>query len=128
MTKYTYAIGRRKTATAQVRLFSGKGDSLVNEKPLKEYVTRADLLSLVHTPLKAAGLGDFYFTVKVVGSGESAQAQAIAHGISRALVEIDPSVKTVLREAGLLTRDARKVERKKPGLHKARKRIQWSKR
>jgi small subunit ribosomal protein S9 len=126
--KYTYAIGRRKTATAQVQLFAGKGDSLVNDRPLKEYVTRDDLLSLVHTPVKTAGLGDFYFVVKVTGSGESAQAQAIAHGISRALVLVDDSVKTALRSKGLLTRDARKVERKKPGLHKARKRIQWSKR
>lgn len=125
--KYTYAIGRRKTATAQVRLFAGKGDSEVNGRPLKEYVTRDDLLSTVHAPLKIAG-GEYHFSVKVEGSGESAQAQAIAHGISRALVDLDETFKTALREQGLLTRDARKVERKKPGLHKARKRIQWSKR
>jgi small subunit ribosomal protein S9 len=126
--KYTYAIGRRKTATAQVRLFSGKGESEVNGRPLKEYVTRDDLLSVVHAPIKAAGNGDYHFSVKVEGSGESAQAQAIAHGIARALVEVDEAFKGALREQGLLTRDARKVERKKPGLHKARKRIQWSKR
>mgnify|MGYP000146066081 CR=1 FL=1 len=126
--KYTYGIGRRKTATAQVRLFAGKGESEINGRPLKEYVTRDDLLSTVHAPLKVAGNGDYHFSVKVEGSGESAQAQAIAHGISRALVEIDEAFKTALREQGLLTRDARKVERKKPGLHKARKRIQWSKR
>ncbi len=126
--KYTYSIGRRKTATAQVRLFAGKGDSTVNERPLKEYITRTDLLSLVHTPFKVAGAGDYHFSVTVRGSGESAQAQAIAHGIARALVENDESCKTALREHGLLTRDARKVERKKPGLHKARKAIQWSKR
>ena len=125
--KYTYAIGRRKTASAQVRLFAGKGDSLVNEKPLKEYITRDDLRSVVHAPLKASG-GEYYFTVKVSGSGESAQAGAIAHGIARALVLVDETYKKALREAGHLTRDARKVERKKPGLHKARKRIQWSKR
>jgi small subunit ribosomal protein S9 len=125
---YTYAIGRRKTATAQVRLFTGKGTSTVNERPLKEYITRDDLLTLVHTPVKTAGIGEFYFEITVRGSGESAQAQAMAHGISRALVMIDNSTKTALREKGLLTRDSRKVERKKPGLHKARKRIQWSKR
>ena len=126
--EYTYAIGRRKTASAQVRLFAGKGDSDVNGRPLKEYVTRDDLLSLVHAPLKAAGNGDYHFSVIVSGSGESAQAQAIAHGLARALVIIDEAFKTTLRDLGLLTRDARKVERKKPGLHKARKRIQWSKR
>lgn len=125
--KYTYAIGRRKTATAQVRLFSGKGESEVNGRPLKEYVTRDDLLSVVHAPIKISG-GDYHFSVIAAGSGESAQAQAIAHGIARALVEIDEAFKGALREQGLLTRDARKVERKKPGLHKARKRIQWSKR
>lgn len=126
--KYTYSIGRRKTATAQVRLFAGKGESTINERPLKEYITRTDLLSLVHTPFKVAGAGEYHFSVTVRGSGESAQAQAIAHGIARALVENDESCKTALREHGLLTRDARKVERKKPGLHKARKAIQWSKR
>jgi len=126
--EYTYSIGRRKTATAQVRLFAGKGESTVNDRPLKEYISRTDLVSLVHVPFKVAGAGDYHFSVIVRGSGESAQAQAIAHGISRALVLIDETCKTALREHGLLTRDARKVERKKPGLHKARKAIQWSKR
>lgn len=126
--KYTYAIGRRKTATAQVRLFSGKGDSEVNGRPLKEYITRDDLLSLVHAPIKTSGSGEYHFSVTVSGSGESAQAQAIAHGIARALIQVDEATKKALRDTGFLTRDARKVERKKPGLHKARKRIQWSKR
>ena len=126
--EYTYSIGRRKTATAQVRLFAGKGESIVNDRPLKDYISRTDLVSLVHVPFKVAGAGDYHFSVIVRGSGESAQAQAIAHGISRALVLIDETCKTALREHGLLTRDARKVERKKPGLHKARKAIQWSKR
>jgi small subunit ribosomal protein S9 len=126
--EYTYSIGRRKTATAQVRLFAGKGESTVNDRPLNDYISRTDLVSLVHVPFKVAGAGDYHFSVIVRGSGESAQAQAIAHGISRALVLIDETCKTALREHGLLTRDARKVERKKPGLHKARKAIQWSKR
>ena len=126
--KYTYSIGRRKTATAQIRLFTGKGESTINNRPLQEYISRTDLFSLVHAPFKIAGAGDHHFSVTVRGSGESAQAQAIAHGIARALVINDESCKTALREQGLLTRDARKVERKKPGLHKARKAIQWSKR
>ncbi|MBP7823170.1 30S ribosomal protein S9 [Candidatus Gracilibacteria bacterium] len=126
--EYTYGLGRRKTATARVRLFAGKGNSEVNGKPLKEYVTRDDLLSKVHAPLKIAAATEYHFSVVVSGSGESAQAHAIAHGIARALVKIDETFKSALREQGLLTRDARKVERKKPGLHKARKRIQWSKR
>lgn len=125
--EYTYGLGRRKTATARVRLFAGKGNSEVNGRPLKEYVTRDDLLSKVHAPLKIAA-SDFHFSVNVVGSGESAQAQAIAHGLARALVKLDETFRTALREQGLLTRDARKVERKKPGLRKARLRIQWSKR
>ena len=126
--QYTYAIGRRKTATAQVRLFSGKGESTINWRALKEYVSRTDLHATLYAPLKAAGNTDFHFSVIVSGSGESAQVQAIAHGISRALVLIDETHKSALREKWLLTRDARKVERKKPGLRKARKRIQWSKR
>ena len=126
--EYTYWLGRRKTATARVRLFAGKGESKINGKPLKQYVTRDDLLSKVHAPLKIAGAAEYHFSVSVLGSGESAQAHAIAHGIARALVKIDEAFKTALRDAGFLTRDARKVERKKPGLHKARKRIQWSKR
>lgn len=126
--EYTYAIGRRKTATAQVRLFAGKWESQINGRPLKEYVTRDDLFPILHAPMKAAWKNDFHFSVIVSGSGESSQAAAIAQGLSRALVLIDETSKKALREQGLLTRDARKVERKKPGLRKARKRIQWSKR
>lgn len=127
MSKYTYSLGRRKTATAQVRLFSGKGTSTVNDRSLEDYITRDDLRSVVHAPIKIVS-GDYHFSVTVRGSGESAQAYAIAHGIARALVKNDETLKSSLREAGFLTRDARKVERKKPGLHKARKAIQWSKR
>ena len=129
MSKYTYAIWKRKTASAQIRLFEGKGKDMVNGKEIKEYVTRTDLFDVIYTPLKLTKLKEkFYFEVKISGSGESAQAEAIRHGLSRALLSNDESLRPLLKEAGLLTRDARKVERKKPGLHKARKAMQWSKR
>ena len=129
MSKYTYAIWKRKTASAQIRLFAWKGKDMINWKEIKEYVTRTDLFDVIYTPLKLTKLKDsFYFEVKVSGSGESAQAEAIRHGLSRALVSNQESLRPILKEAGLMTRDARKVERKKPGLHKARKAMQWSKR
>ena len=129
MSKYTYAVWERKTASAQVKLFEGKGKNIINGKAMEEYISRADLFDIVFTPLKITKLKDnFYFEVKVRGSWESAQAQAIRHGISRALTEKDSSLRPMLKEAWLLTRDARKVERKKPGRHKARKAMQWSKR
>ncbi len=127
--KYAYAVGRRKTAVAQVRLYTGKGENTANGLPLETYVKRSDLFTTIYSPLKTAGVYDaFHFDVKVEGSGESAQAQAIRHAVSRALVEADENLKKALKGAGLLTRDSRKVERKKPGLHKARKAPSWSKR
>ena len=129
MSKYTYSVWKRKTASAQIRLFEWKGKDMINGKEIKEYVSRTDLFDVIYTALKVTKLKDkFYFEVKVAGSGESAQAQAIRHGISRALVKKDEALRPILKEAGLLTRDARKVERKKPGRHKARKAMQWSKR
>ncbi len=127
--KYSYAVGRRKTAVAQVRLFAGKGESKINEKAVDAYVHRADLFHTIYSPLKVAGVFDaFHFEVKVSGSGESAQAEAICLGIARALVVADENLKQVLRGTGYLTRDSRTVERKKPGLKKARKSPSWSKR
>ncbi|MBP6981421.1 30S ribosomal protein S9 [Candidatus Gracilibacteria bacterium] len=127
--QYSYAVGRRKTATAQVRLFKGKGANTANGLPLETYIKRADLFSQIYAPLKTAGLYDaFHFEVKVEGSGESAQAGAIRHAIARALVVVDENLKSALKGAGFLTRDARQVERKKPGLRKARKSPSWSKR
>lgn len=127
--KYTYAVGRRKTAVAQVRLFQGKGDSTINERKFDEYITRPDLFAKLMAPLKLVGLSDkIHFEVKVKGSGINAQVDAIVHGLARAIVKDNEDHKRALRDAGFLTRDARKVERKKPGLHKARKAIQWSKR
>ncbi len=126
---YTYSLGKKKTASAQVKLFEGKGDSTVNGKNISEYISRKDLFERVFAPLKLCKLDDTtYFSVQVQGSGESSQASAIAHGLARALAEKDSGNRTVLKAAGLLTRDARKVERKKPGLKKARKSPSWSKR
>jgi small subunit ribosomal protein S9 len=127
--QYTYAVGRRKTAVAQVRLFAGEGKSTINELPFDDFINRSDLFNVVLNPFKVTATQDkFHFEIKVEGSGESAQAQAISHGLSRALMTHTPELKATLRAAGLLTRDSRQVERKKPGLHKARKASQWSKR
>lgn len=126
---YTYSIGKKKTASAQVKLFEGKGESVINDRKLNEYITRTDLFDVVFSPLKLCKAdGTSYFVVEVQGSGESSQAAAIAHGLAKALAEKDAGNRKVLKAAGLLTRDARKVERKKPGLKKARKSPSWSKR
>lgn len=127
--KYIYALWKRKTAVAQVKLFEWEGKSLINGKDFQEYVKRPDLFSTMLSPLKlVSGEGKYFFEVKVEGSWESAQAQAIRHGLARALSKIDIGIKKTMKINDLLTRDARKVERKKPGLHKARKATQWSKR
>ncbi|MCD5380426.1 30S ribosomal protein S9 [Candidatus Gracilibacteria bacterium] len=129
MAKYIYAVGKRKTASAQVKLFAGKGKDMINGKLVSEYVTRTDLFDVLYSAAKITKSKDsVYFEVTVTGSGESAQAEAINYGIAKALIEKDPTLRPILKQAGLLTRDARKVERKKPGLHKARKAMQWSKR
>ncbi len=129
MSKYTYTIWKRKTASAQVKLFEWKGKDMVNGKEISEYITRSDLFDIIYSPLKICKVKDnFYFEVAISGSGISAQAEAIRHGLSRALSSSDEGFKKILKAAGLLTRDARKVERKKPGRHKARKAMQWSKR
>lgn len=127
--KYIHAIGRRKTASAQVRLFDGQANSTINGKDVSEYISRGDLFDTAFAPIKLCGLKDkVYFEVKVIGGGISAQVQAIRHSLSRALSTKDEGNKKVLKAAGLLTRDARKVERKKPGKKKARKSPSWSKR
>lgn len=127
--KYTYAVWKRKTASAQVKLFEWNSDIIINGKKASEYISRIDLFDVIYTPLKVCRVKDnFYFEAEVTGSWVSAQIQAIAHGLSRALAEKDEKFRKPLRDAGLLTRDARKVERKKPGKHKARKWMQWSKR
>jgi len=129
MAKYTYTIWRRKTASAQVKLFEGKGNDMINGKKITEYVTRADLFDTIYSPLKICKVKEkFYFEVAIAGSGISAQAEAIRHGLARSLASLDEGYKALLKAEWLLTRDARKVERKKPGRHKARKGMQWSKR
>jgi len=127
--KYLYSVWRRKTASAQVRLFEWSGKNIINWKEVWDYITRSDLFDVVFKPLKICKVKDnFYFEVKVSWSWVSAQAEAVAHGIARALAWKDESYKKVLKQAWLLTRDARKVERKKPGKKKARKSPSWSKR
>ena len=124
-----YGTGRRKTSTARVFLTPGRGRILVNRRLIDEYFGRETARMIVRQPLQVADAVDrFDVTVTVKGGGGSGQAGAIRHGIARALVEYDESLRGPLREAGFLTRDARAVERKKVGLRKARKRPQYSKR
>ena len=123
------ATGRRKTSTARVYIQSGKGDIVVNRLPLDKYFGRETARMIVRQPLAAVDMETkFDVTVNVAGGGPSGQAGAIRHGITRALLVYDAALRPTLRKAGYVTRDARAVERKKYGLHKARKRPQYSKR
>ena len=126
---YYYGTGRRKSAVARVFLKPGKGGFVVNGKTLDQFFARETGRMVVRQPLEltksAAG---FDIMVNVYGGGESGQAGAVRHGIARALIEYDAALKGQLSAAGLVTRDAREVERKKVGLHKARRRKQYSKR
>jgi small subunit ribosomal protein S9 len=124
-----YATGRRKTSSARVYLTSGKGDIIVNDKKLDIYFGRKVAQMLVMQPIEMTELsGKLDINVKVKGGGSFGQAGAIRHGISRALISYDEELRAQLKKAGLLTRDDRRVERKKPGLVKARKSKQFSKR
>jgi len=124
-----YGTGRRKTSTARVFLQSGGGQITVNRKPLDEYFGREVARMIVRQPLDVAELTDkFDINVTVQGGGSFGQAGAIRHGITRALMDYDESLRGTLRSAGFVTRDAREVERKKVGLRKARKKPQFSKR
>ena len=124
-----YGTGRRKSSSARVFLKSGSGLITVNQRPLDVYFSRETARMVVRQPLELTQLGEkFDVYVTVAGGGISGQAGAIRHGIARALMEYDESLRGALRQAGFVTRDARKVERKKVGLHKARKRPQYSKR
>jgi len=126
--QYT-ATGRRKTSTARVYLRPGNGDITINKSTLDQYFGRETARMLVRQPLELVEAMDkFDVYVNVTGGGISGQAGAIRHGITRALMEYDESLRPALRKAGYVTRDARKVERKKVGLHKARKAPQYSKR
>lgn len=127
--KYNYGTGRRKSAVARVFLAKGSGNIVVNGKPIDEFFSRETGRMIARQPLVLTNnLEAFDIKVNVGGGGESGQAGAIRHGITRALIDYDAGLKPALSQAGLVTRDAREVERKKVGLHKARRRKQFSKR
>ncbi len=127
--QHNYGTGRRKSAVARVFIRSGKGAITVNGRPVDEFFSRETGRMIVRQPLELTNnLATFDITANVTGGGESGQAGALRHGITRALIEYDATLKPVLKKAGLVTRDAREVERKKVGLHKARRRKQFSKR
>ncbi len=130
MATQTYnGTGRRKSSVARVILASGSGDIKINNQPLDDYFGRETTRMIVRQPLELLDITDkFDIRVNVKGGGNTGQAGAIRHGITRALLEYDETLRPELRSAGFVTRDARKVERKKIGLHKARKRPQFSKR
>lgn len=127
--QYYEGIGRRKTSSARVRIFTGTGRFTVNEKPANEYFTRIGDLDLVMGPLHAVEMeGKLDVSVLVKGGGVTGQADAVRHGLARALLVMDPELRPVMREQGFLTRDARMKERKKPGLKRARKAPTYTKR
>jgi small subunit ribosomal protein S9 len=129
MSETQYATGRRKTSAARVFLTTGSGQISVNGRPLDKFFGRETARMVVRQPLDAAGLLERVdVNATVVGGGNTGQAGAIRHGIARALVLYNEELRSPMRRAGFLTRDAREVERKKVGLHKARKRPQYSKR
>ncbi len=124
-----YGTGRRKTSTARVYVTLGRGAILINDRPIDEFFGRETARMVVRQPLIVTNMADrLDVSIKVAGGGTTGQAGAIRHGIARALVEFDETLRSPLRRAGFMTRDARMVERKKVGLHKARKRPQYSKR
>ena len=126
---WNYGTGRRKSSVARVFMKKGSGQIIVNGKAVDEYFGRQTSIMVVRQPLVlTANDAAFDIKVNVRGGGESGQAGAVRHGITRALIEYDPTLKPALSKAGLVTRDAREVERKKVGLHKARRRKQFSKR
>ena len=126
---YNYGTGRRKSAVARVFIKPGKGNIVVNDKPVDVFFSRETGRMVVRQPLALTEMLDkFDIMVNVFGGGESGQAGAVRHGITRALIDYDASLKPALSKAGLVTRDAREVERKKVGLRKARRRKQFSKR
>lgn len=126
--KYTKAIGRRKRAVAQIRMYEkGEGRVIVNSMPAEDYFDDIQT-GTVFQPIKLAGIKDKDFSVLVKGGGKSAQSEAIRHGLARVLVAFDEGYKLPIKAKGWLTRDPRRVERKKPGLKKARRAPQWSKR
>ena len=127
--KYNYGTGRRKSSVARVFLKPGKGNIIVNDKPVEEYFSRETSRMILRQPLELTeNMESFDIKISVIGGGESGQAGAVRHGITRALIDFDAALKPDLRKAGYVTRDAREVERKKVGFRKARRRKQFSKR
>lgn len=127
--EYFYGKGKRKTSTARTRLYSGSGQILVNGRPYQEYFPRATLQMIINQPLKLTqATGKFDIKINVDGGGLAGQAEAVRHGISRALLQVDQENRPALKKAGLLTRDARVKERKKYGQRGARAKFQYSKR
>ncbi|SDI05339.1 30S ribosomal protein S9 [Nitrosomonas sp. Nm132] len=126
---YNYGTGRRKSAVARVFIKSGSGLFTINNKPVDEYFSRETGRMIVRQPLELTGnMTNLDIMVNICGGGESGQAGAVRHGITRALIDYDETLKPALSKAGFVTRDAREVERKKVGLRKARRRKQFSKR
>lgn len=127
--KYYYGTGRRKSSVARVFLQKGSGNITINGRPMDEFISRETGKMIVRQPLVLTeNLESFDIKVNVIGGGEAGQSGAIRHGITRALIDYDATLKPILSQAGLVTRDAREVERKKPGLRKARRAKQFSKR
>jgi small subunit ribosomal protein S9 len=127
--KYVFATGRRKTAIANVRMFSGTGKHVINKKPFDQYFSHSILRDEALQPLEVTGLAsDFHITAHVSGGGIRAQAQAVRHGLAQALASLNDDVRKILKSNTFLTRDDRKKERKKPGLRGARRAPQWAKR
>jgi small subunit ribosomal protein S9 len=127
--RYFEGIGRRKRAVARVRLYPGNGEIVINDKALEEYFGRPQDWEEAVAPLRLTkNEGRFNLSVVVKGGGITGQSEAIRHGVARALLEVNPSLRPLLRRAGFLTRDPREKERKKPGLKRARKAPQYTKR
>jgi len=127
---YLYAVGRRKTAVARVRLYKkGEGKITVNEKDYNKYFSTYELQQIILNPIEATGMKkELDFSIKVTGGGQKGQAEAARHGISRALVILEKDLRKTLKPFGYLKRDPRRKERKKPGLKRARRAPQWAKR
>ncbi|MBI4779137.1 30S ribosomal protein S9 [Candidatus Falkowbacteria bacterium] len=128
--KFTSGLGRRKTSIARVRLYKGDGGLMtINGKDANKYFTEEELFSIISQPLKLAGLiKNFNISINISGGGKKGQAEAVRHGIARALLTINPDLRALFKVKGWIMRDARKKERKKPGLKKARRAPQWAKR
>lgn len=129
MSDFYYGTGKRKTSVARTRIYTGSGQIVVNDKPMDVYFPRPTLQMIVRQPLTAAKMLDtFDIRINVVGGGMTGQAEAVRHGIARALLQYDNELRPIMKKAGFLTRDPRKKERKKYGLRGARARFQYSKR